>query len=408
MARQEINLGVLPNGVGGDTPRVANTKINDMTTELYAAIAEGGTVKSVAEVQPDAAGDISKAELATAIGVDDKADKAATEVALDLKADKAAVNIALSEKADKTALDNKVDKLVGKGLSANDFTTAEKTKLGALTNLKDQGIGGSAVAVPSNDCNKALVAGVYAAKPTTLNGMNVYGTLEVLDYGDNTSTIQRLTTTRGHPIGEITWFRSASGSSWTPWNRFFNVGNFGIGADPRAALPIEYITNMANLRPSGKYIITPETVDGPGFYGTLEMSWYDPTGWTMLARPLTGGAMATKASINGAVGPWQWYYPTKRYQSAGLTYTNGQLQAVQHGLGAIPTSMQLFVVPTVDQASWSAGIYVLPASGCSIGANPTEVFIKVASTGLTVLDAQTGASANLTPANWRIVIRAAA
>lgn len=39
MARQEINLGALPNGVGGDTPRVANTKINDMTEEVYERIA---------------------------------------------------------------------------------------------------------------------------------------------------------------------------------------------------------------------------------------------------------------------------------------------------------------------------------------------------------------------------------
>ncbi|NWD74844.1 hypothetical protein HX890_12090 [Pseudomonas gingeri] len=38
MARQEIQLGSLPNGVGGDTPRTANTKINDMTTELYAEL----------------------------------------------------------------------------------------------------------------------------------------------------------------------------------------------------------------------------------------------------------------------------------------------------------------------------------------------------------------------------------
>jgi len=38
MARQAINLGALPNGVGGDTPRSANTKINDMTQELYDAL----------------------------------------------------------------------------------------------------------------------------------------------------------------------------------------------------------------------------------------------------------------------------------------------------------------------------------------------------------------------------------
>ncbi|MFQ6350940.1 hypothetical protein ACQRBV_03120 [Pseudomonas sp. R11F] len=35
MARQEINLGALPTGVGGDTPRSAMVKLNAMTEELY-------------------------------------------------------------------------------------------------------------------------------------------------------------------------------------------------------------------------------------------------------------------------------------------------------------------------------------------------------------------------------------
>lgn len=36
MARQEINIGTAPTGLGGDTPRSASIKINAMTTELYA------------------------------------------------------------------------------------------------------------------------------------------------------------------------------------------------------------------------------------------------------------------------------------------------------------------------------------------------------------------------------------
>ena len=43
MARSEIILGTPPTGIGGDTPRVASSKINAMTTELYAAT--GGLVK---------------------------------------------------------------------------------------------------------------------------------------------------------------------------------------------------------------------------------------------------------------------------------------------------------------------------------------------------------------------------
>lgn len=43
MSRQEILLGALPSGIGGDTPRSANVKINAMTAELYARDASLGT-----------------------------------------------------------------------------------------------------------------------------------------------------------------------------------------------------------------------------------------------------------------------------------------------------------------------------------------------------------------------------
>jgi hypothetical protein len=46
MARQEIILGTPPTGVGGDTPRVASSKINAMTTELYARNAQLGTASN--------------------------------------------------------------------------------------------------------------------------------------------------------------------------------------------------------------------------------------------------------------------------------------------------------------------------------------------------------------------------
>lgn len=38
MAKQVIQLGVIPSGAGGDTPRSANIKINDNFSELYSAI----------------------------------------------------------------------------------------------------------------------------------------------------------------------------------------------------------------------------------------------------------------------------------------------------------------------------------------------------------------------------------
>ena len=46
MARQEINLGTAPTGIGGDTTRSTGIKINAMTTELYARQALLGTASN--------------------------------------------------------------------------------------------------------------------------------------------------------------------------------------------------------------------------------------------------------------------------------------------------------------------------------------------------------------------------
>ncbi|MGU3305856.1 pyocin knob domain-containing protein [Pseudomonas sp. M5A4_2d] len=46
MARQEIILGAAPNGFGGDPPRTASSKINAMSTELYARQALLGTASN--------------------------------------------------------------------------------------------------------------------------------------------------------------------------------------------------------------------------------------------------------------------------------------------------------------------------------------------------------------------------
>ncbi|GEM_PF-5896319 len=44
MTQQHLNLGALPTGVGGDTPRTAFQKIEDNTTELYSAVNGLGVV----------------------------------------------------------------------------------------------------------------------------------------------------------------------------------------------------------------------------------------------------------------------------------------------------------------------------------------------------------------------------
>ncbi len=62
-----------------------------------------------------------------------------TDTKLAAKADKTAIPD-ISTLASKTELNGKVDKVSGKGLSTNDYTTSEKTKLAGLTNYDDTAI----------------------------------------------------------------------------------------------------------------------------------------------------------------------------------------------------------------------------------------------------------------------------
>ncbi|MFJ3121031.1 hypothetical protein ACIPI6_31390 [Pseudomonas protegens] len=402
MARQEINLGVLPNGVGGDTPRVANTKINDMTEELYAAIDGGGKVQTVAGVEPDGSKDVPKAELATALGIDEK-----------------------------------VDKVEGKGLSSNDYTTPEKTKLSTLVNpasygvggpaplvdniyqvkdggitywnqattgrpptggqgnlismtgglngsastflatsldedkvffsrvngatrapwkqfllAGDQGIGGPAIPVPEGDCDKAVAAGVYRTIPTTLHGRNVYGLLEVFDYGDNgNSKIQRLTATYGHPIGEATWFRSGTdqGTRWSTWQRLVAAGDYGIGSDGAA---VTYMADANDVRPAGKMRVSPETANGPGVYGTLEQSYYDTIGWTQMVISIADGTIFTRSKINGVIQSGGWQRQTPEL----ITNANGQATKFADGT-MICRGLKKPSGPATNQPAPGSGIY---------------------------------------------------
>jgi hypothetical protein len=96
---------------------------------------------------------------ATQTALDLKANATDVTTALNLKANATDVAAALNLKANATdvtaALDLKVDKVTGKALSTNDYTTAEKTKLAAITgtNTGDQDLSALAVAA---DVNTAL------------------------------------------------------------------------------------------------------------------------------------------------------------------------------------------------------------------------------------------------------------
>jgi len=141
----------------------ANT--NDVTTSLATKV-DKVTGKELSTNDYTTA---EKTKLAAITGTntgDQDLSALATNTALALKANTADVN---------TALDLKVDKVTGKALSTNDYTTAEKTKLAAIigTNTGDQDLSAlatnTALALKANtsDVNTALTLKANAADVTT-------------------------------------------------------------------------------------------------------------------------------------------------------------------------------------------------------------------------------------------------
>ena len=106
---------------------------------------------AVAKLSGTNTGDQDLSGLATTAALALKANTSDVNTSLALKANAADVTTSLALKANTSDLANKVDKVTGKELSTNDYTTAEKAKLAAITgtNTGDQDLSGLAT-------NKAL------------------------------------------------------------------------------------------------------------------------------------------------------------------------------------------------------------------------------------------------------------
>lgn len=171
MARQPILLGTVPNGDGGDTLRQSNTKINQMTEELYATdAAQAISIQGLQDAESSASGRLDVLEQGAAgtgqaiEGLQDNLEIAQTAIG-ELESSReftlvpgdnitidrtnplapvisstggggpggvawGQITGTLSDQADlQSALVSKVDKVEGKQLSTEDYTTGEKNKL---------------------------------------------------------------------------------------------------------------------------------------------------------------------------------------------------------------------------------------------------------------------------------------
>jgi hypothetical protein len=159
-----------------------------------------GTVRGITKAMVglgnvDNTADLDKpVSTATQTALDLKANATDVTTALALKANAADVTTALALKANtadvNTALDLKVDKVTGKALSTNDYTTAEKTKLAAITgtNTGDQDLSALAIAADVNSALalKANTSDVNAALVLKANGASVANSINTINTTLNT------------------------------------------------------------------------------------------------------------------------------------------------------------------------------------------------------------------------------
>ena len=282
-------------------------------------------------------GDQDLSSYATTSQLATKANASDLISSLATKANVADVTISLDTKANAsemmTSLATKVDKEIGKGLSTNDYTTAEKTKLAAITgNNTGQDLSG--YATTAQLANKANASEVTTSLATKVNKEIGKG-LSTNDY--TTAEKTKLAAITGNNTGQ-----DLSGYATTA--QLANKANAsdvttGLAAKANAS---DVTTSLASKvdKVTGKELSTND-------YTTAEKTKLGAisgtnTGDQDLSGYATTGQLATKANIadvttslatkedssnksNAALGTSTTFYPT---QNAVKTYVDAQILTV--------------------------------------------------------------------------------
>uniref|UniRef100_UPI00404841AE beta strand repeat-containing protein n=2 Tax=Algoriphagus sp. TaxID=1872435 RepID=UPI00404841AE len=179
-----IKVEMDPNG-GSSYQSMGTTRLQAVPFAFYAYGVDASNVKGLLPVASGGTGVASISELKTRLGLDNFSN---------------------------AALDTKVDKVAGKGLSSNDYTTAEKNKLAGITgtNTGDQDLSSyatiSQLATKANAADvitslatKAIVADVIISLDTKANTSEVTTSLAAKENSSNKSNAALGTSTTLYP-----------------------------------------------------------------------------------------------------------------------------------------------------------------------------------------------------------------
>lgn len=231
MSIRLIDVGEEANDETGDTLRDGGIIINENFAELDTRTAAAQT----------------KAEqgVADAAAAKAKADAAVPSTALGVS-----VAQLVSGKVPVPQLPEFVEPVAGKGLSSNDFTTPEKTKLASMVNAASYGVGAPA----------PFLDNIYQVKDGGITYWNQsttgrppeggQGNLISMTGGNNGSASTFIATSLNE---DKVFFGRVNGATRPPWKQFLLAGDFGVGAKDNAQWQGDNL-NPDNFRAGGTFV----------------------------------------------------------------------------------------------------------------------------------------------------------
>ena len=95
------------------------------------------------------------------------------------------------------------------------------------------------------------------------------------------------------------------------------------------------------------------------------------------------------------------------FASSEQTITLGGLLTIAHGLGAVPTLFTPQLICKTADNGWAVNDVIQQGvSGIVMYADATNVYVRFSNTSIPSLNKTTGATVSLTPASWRLIMKA--
>lgn len=277
-----------------------------------------------------------------------------------------------------SALDNKVSKVTGKGLSTNDYTTAEKTKLSGI----------------AEGAQKNTITGVKGGSETSYRTGNVNITATNIGLGnvnntsDNDKPISAATQTAldGKQATVTGAATTITGSNLTANRALVSNANGKVAASAVTSTELGYldgVTSAIQTQLNGK-VPTSRTVNGKALSANITLGASDvgavPTSRTVNNKALSSNVILTASDVGAAPASHNHnslYLPltggTLTGNLTGKYITGTWLQATDLGNRASNTIQDTGYFATIDGSGW---VYQVPSDtvASSIGVTHQNLF----------------------------------